>query len=150
MFSINLLTLGLLIFFGQTSSSDRTLLCDSGSKEVERTVAKTALTVQRIEGFAAVARARQKEGVDALPGLTGCPSIAGAARDVAADTISTNMLQAHGLTAKDYVAIGWTILIALNPDDFADSSKLDQKLLARNVLLVESKKEQLEDLLKSD
>lgn len=149
MFSVSLLTLASLAFFAQAPSSDPVALCVSGSKEVERTVDKTSLTVHRIDGFEAVARARQKRGKDALPGLIGCPSIAVAASEIAADSIAVNVLQAYGLTAKDYVAIGWTILIALNQDDFADSFKLDQKLLVHNVSIVRSKKAQLEILLKS-
>lgn len=85
---------------------------------IEHVAVSRRLSLSDLEVFAWVSRDRSDRGLEVLPGLTSCDDVACASRALQEDRRSVRRLRAVGRSPEDYVAIGWTFMVAMYPDDF--------------------------------
>jgi hypothetical protein len=50
--------------------------------------------------------------------MVGCPTLSGAEAELELDAETLAMLRQEGYRPRDYIRIGWTVLIAANPKVF--------------------------------
>jgi hypothetical protein len=89
--------------------------CDAGAQEVERRILVYRLTEAHFRVFKEVAQRRQAAGLEVLPGMMGCPSVAKAAKEVQSDRGSRSLLRKGGLSAKQFIVTGWALIVGSDP-----------------------------------
>ena len=83
--------------------------------------------------FRRVALSRSQRGIEVLPDMIGCPNISSASSEVEADGPSAILLRKSNYRARDYVEVGWAILLASNPRGFG--SHADETIAANGRFL---------------
>ncbi|HEX8240711.1 MAG TPA: hypothetical protein VF574_13315 [Allosphingosinicella sp.] len=92
--------------------------CADALPDTEAAATSHHLTISDWKFFRQVARARLKRGLEALPGMIGCPGVTEAAKDLREDRWTLTQLKRAHRSAEDYVKIGWAILVASDPEFF--------------------------------
>jgi len=107
---------GAAIMAQEAPQSDPPMPCTP--PEVDRATGERRLIDIDWLAFSHVARDRIDRGLEPLPGMVGCPSIGAAAREVSEDRRSAALLRGLGQSAEDYMAVGWAVLAANDPEFF--------------------------------
>ena len=115
--------------------------------EVEAAAVERTISEADWRAFRAVAAVRQREGLEVLPGLVGCPSIVGAAAELLEHSRSRAVLARHRLLAQDYVRIGWALVVAYDPQSFGIQPSA---AVTANRAFIETHQEQVRRLMAAD
>ncbi len=117
-----MLPLFLLLFLtdpvdaGLGNASDR---CERGSEIVRQRVLATRLDDRSWSTFRAVAQARLVRNLDPFPDWFLCPDPIAATRELESDRKTRAALRRAGLSAEQYLTIGWAVGVAQFVEEFA-------------------------------
>jgi hypothetical protein len=88
-------------------------------KEVEQQVLREELTEGKFESFRQVAAHRRAAKVDVLPSFPFCNSLSAALSELSADDRTTALLREGKMSQGDYIVVGWSLVVASNPEVFS-------------------------------
>lgn len=92
--------------------------CFNELPDIERIAQTHLLTESNWQMFRRIAMFRSAKGLEVLPGMVGCPTLSGAASELDLDAGTSAMLKQEGYGSRDYVGVGWAVLIAADPNTF--------------------------------
>jgi hypothetical protein len=121
--------------------------CLEDSRGVEAAAAGHRLTAHDWVVFRTVAQTRLQRGLEALPGMIGCPSITQAAEELRGDPKTAMQLASGHRSAKDYVGIGWAVLLANDPEFFGVEPN---PTVAANIRFLAERRAEVQALLNGD
>jgi len=118
--------------------------CTTDVKRLERAVISRRLTLTDWIAFRNVAKIRVKKGLDGLPGLIGCADLTNAAAELRSDPATRSLLRQGRISARDYIEIGWALLVAYDPETFPTPAS---PVVTANIAFVAEHRSDIESLL---
>ena len=106
--------------------------CNQGAREIEVSLASTKLDAVILDSFEQIASSRMDRGLEVLPGMLGCGSVASAALEVEQDGITRTLLGRHKLNSAEYVKIGWAAVLSVDPQAVSLGRLTDSALIRHN------------------
>lgn len=112
--------LAILLVTGGSASETRPIAheCSAQMGDVEYAATTRRITTGDWQAFRRVAQLRLKSGKDALPEMIGCPDLDHSGAELRADAATRSSLRRAGISAGDYMQIGWALLVADDPESF--------------------------------
>lgn len=118
--------------------------CSADVESVERAAVSRRLTLSGWRSFRAVAKTRMSKGIEVLPGMIGCPGLTDAILELKSDPQTVASLRRRGISPKDYIEIGWALLVAYDPDAFPTARS---PVVVSNIAFVAKHRAEIEALL---
>jgi hypothetical protein len=117
--------------------------CTAEVRGLERDSTSRRLSPADWNAFYRVARVRMRRGLEVLPGMMGCPDLTHAAAELRSDPATRLALRRSGISGRDYVEIGWTLLVAYDPEFFPVH---DNPVVMANIAFVAKNRAEIESL----
>jgi len=114
---------------------------------MENAVLDFLITTENFEAFRQVATYRRSSRLDVLPGFPENPSLVGSAQALAQDEGTRRRLASEDLTPRDYVLVGWAMILAHDPEEWGLSGDTLSANMRRNLRFVEAHRASIDALL---
>lgn len=111
---------------------------------VERAATSRRIDAADWAAFRAVARRRSARGLEIIPNMAACPDLKNDAAELNTDESTLRMMRKAGISASDYLDVGWALLVASDPEFFAIRG---DPVVAANAAFIAGRRAQVLSLL---